>query len=233
MDRIDDIVDNDTIINRIIALEWDMFQAVNKGGPRASCQEDRETFEGMRRGQFEAWSADTCRSYLDDLLNAVRDGRNLLTEKYIHMMKYSFPAQYDELIKRIPVPDEQVVKLAGEISDRLLEQTAALFKLYPCVTGLGRPLRSVSDFSGVASIESYQLGELLTYSVNTLRLLKNHLLALEKDGKPLARVIYENTVKYYGYKTLDEAEDSIKTRTDRNGAVISFGCGDGSRAQKL
>ncbi|NMA25298.1 MAG: DUF4125 family protein [Clostridiales bacterium] len=232
MDRFDDTVDNDTIIDRIVSLEWDMFQAVNKGGPRASCQDDRATFEGMRRGQFEAWSAAACRSYLDDLLNAALGGRNLVTEKYIHMMKYTFPAQYDELIKRIPVPDEQVVKLAGEITDKLLEQTAVLFKHYPRVTGLGRPLRSVSDFSGVTSIETYQLSELLTYSVKTLRLLKDHLIALEKDGKQLARVIYENSVKHYGYKTLDEAEASIKTRMDQKGAVISSGCDADSRTRR-
>ena len=42
--------------------------------------------------------------------------------------------------------DEQVVKLAGEITDKLLEQTAVLFKHYPRVTGLGRPLRSCPIF---------------------------------------------------------------------------------------
>jgi len=231
MDRFADAMEQDAIIDKMISLEWDMFQAVNAGGPRASCQEDRFTFTGMRRGQFEAWSREACLSYLDDLLNAVLDGRNLVSEKYIHMMKCASPAQYGELIKRIPVPDEQVVELACEISDKLLEQTAALFDRYPCVTGSGRPLRSVSDFSGVISIETYQLGELLTYSVNTLRLLTNHLLALEKDGKPLARAILENSVKHYGYKTLDEAEASIKTRMDHKGVVAPFGCDGGCQTQ--
>lgn len=218
MDRFDDIVD------KIISLEWDMFQAVNEGGPRADCQDDRRTFEGMRRGQFESWSQNACACYLDDLLNAILDGRNLVTEKYIHMMKYSTPIQYDALKKMILMPDEKVINLAHEISDKLLEQTAALFEKYPYVSGAGRPLRSISDFSGVTSIETYQLGELLTYSFETLTALNAHLLELEKNGKSLARMILENSVRHYGYKTLEDAEAETKARIDKEGIKISFGC---------
>ncbi|NLA86808.1 MAG: DUF4125 family protein [Clostridiales bacterium] len=226
MDRLDDNLDKDALIDRIVSLEWDLFQAVNEGGPRASCQEDRITFEGMRSGQFEAWSTEACRSYTDDLLNSILDGRNIVTEKYIHMMKSSSPAQYAELVKYITMPSAETETLAGEISDLLLKQTQTLFKSYPYVSGSGRPLRSVSDFSGVISIETYQLGELLTYSENTLLLLKKHLIALEKAGKPLARLILENSVKHYGYKTLEEAEAATKARLDRQGVKTST-CSDG------
>lgn len=218
MDRFDDIVD------KIVSLEWDMFQAVNAGGPRAGCQDDRLTFEGMRRGQFEAWSENLCESYLDDLLNAVLDERNLVTEKYIHMMRYSSPLQYDALKKMLKIPDEETVRLSQEISDKLLEQTIDLFEAYPYVSGSGRPLRSISDFSGVTSIETYQLGELLTYSNKTLSTLNEHLLSLERDGKALARMILENSVKHYGYKSLEDAEASTKDRIDREGIRISYGC---------
>lgn len=223
MDRFDDTID------KIVSLEWDMFQAVNAGGPRASCQEDRTTFEGMRRGQFEAWSQEACTSYLNDLLNAVLHSRNLVTEKYIHMMRFSSPLQYDELKKTIPMPDSSAQRLAQEISNKLLAQTEALFEIYPYVSGSGRPLRSISDFCGVTSIETYQLGEFLTYSEKTLRLLQTHLLDLEKDGIPLARNILENSVRHYGYNTLEEAEAATRARIDKEGIKISFGCdgGDG------
>jgi hypothetical protein len=211
MERIDDITD------KIVLFEWDMFQAVNEGGPRASCQDDRETFEGMRRAQFSTWSEAARASYFDDLANAVLDGRNLVAEKYIHMMRYSSPAQYAELVKLIPVPDESQTRLAQDISDKLLGETAILHKTYPCVSGAGRPLRSVQDFGGVTSIETYQLGELLTYSEKTLSLLKAHLLALEAAGKSLAREILENTVKHYGYPSLEAAEVSAKARLGKDG----------------
>lgn len=224
MDSFDDKIDSGNIIDKIISLEWDMFQAVNEGGPRADCQDDRLTFEGMRRGQFESWSKSVCASYLDDLLNAILDGRNLITEKYIHMMKYSSPIQYDALKINIQMPVEKAEILAQEISDKLLEQTVDLFKDYPYVSGSGRPLRSISDFTGVTSIETYQLGELLTYSANTLTILKTYLLNLEQNGKALARMILENSVKHYGYKTLEAAEAATKARIDKEGIKISFGC---------
>jgi hypothetical protein len=146
--RFMDIIDD--IIKKIISLEWDMFQAVNEGGPRASCQEDRVTFEGMRRGQFEAWSREACESYLEDLLNASLDGRNLVAEKYIHMMKYASPVQYNELIKQCPAPDGKTAELAHEISEKMLEQTVRLFNDYPYVSGTGRPLRSVFRLFGAS-----------------------------------------------------------------------------------
>lgn len=224
MDSFDDKIDNGGIIDKIISLEWDMFQAVNEGGPRADCQDDRRTFEGMRRGQFEAWSQNVCESYLDDLLNAVLDGRNLVTEKYIHMMKYSSPIQYNALKEKTLLPSEDSKILAQEISDKLLEQTVDLFKDYPYVSGSGRPMRSISDFSGVTSIETYQLGELLTYSINTLTFLNAHLLNLQKNGVSLARLILENSVKHYGYKSLEDAEAATRARIDKEGIKISFGC---------
>ncbi len=230
MDRFYDNMNKDALIDRIVSLEWDLFQAVNEGGPRASCQEDRVTFEGMRRGQFEAWSTEACGSYLEDLLNSILDGRNIVTEKYIHMMKYSSPAQYAELVKYITMPGVEAEALAGEISALMLDQTEALFKSYPYVSGSGRPLRSVSDFSGVISIETYQLGELLTYSEKTLLLLKKHLRALEKAGNSLARLILENSVKHYGYKTLDEAEAATKARYEQSKKSGSDG-GEGAAPQ--
>jgi hypothetical protein len=227
MGKIDDIIDN------IIIFEWDMFQAVNEGGPRADCQDDRRTFEGMRQAQFLAWNEDALQSYFDDLANAVLDGRNLVTEKYVHMMKFSSPAQYERLAVMLPVPDEEQKQLAREISDKLLEQTVVLHQAYPYVSGSGRPLRSVSDLSGVTSIETYQLGELLTYSGNTLACLKAHLLALEGKGRSLASEILENTVKFYGYTSLEKAEAATKARIDGEGIQASFGCGDGDASTVL
>lgn len=214
----------DDILDKIVLFEWDMFQAVNEGGPRADCQEDRKTFEGMRRAQFSAWSEAARASYLEDLTDAVLDGRNLVSEKYIHMMQFSSPRQYGELIKTITLPGNEQTTLARAISDKMLAQTVLLQEKYPYVSGSGRPLRSVSDFSGVISIETYQLGELLTYSVETLRLLHAHLEELEKCGKSLARDILENSVRHYGYQDLESAEAATEARITSQGVEISFGC---------
>ena len=82
------------IIERIVDIEWYMFSAVNEGGPRASCQEDRPSFYGMRKAQFLAWPLNARASYLGDLEAAKRERRNLVEEKYIHMMRTTEPVEY-------------------------------------------------------------------------------------------------------------------------------------------
>lgn len=197
------------VIEKIIAIEWEMFVSVNEGAALASCQEDKPTFTGMRKAQFSAWSRDAARSYLSDLELAQASGRNLLAEKYIHMMSSTEPTVYKALISAIPAPTEEARKLAAELSDLLLEQTRELFESYPHVAGQGRPLYSSQDSIGT-SVETYQHGELLTFSENTLRELKAHALALEKAGMPLARIILENTVGFYGYDSLESAEETTR-----------------------
>lgn len=203
--------DSDTV-QTIVALEWDMFQAVNEGGPRASCQNDRSTFEGMRRGQFEAWSEDVRASYLSDLRSAVSAGRNLVNEKYIHMMEHSSPDRYEILSGSIPMPDAQVRELASRIADKLIGQTEVLASQFPRVCGTARPLRSTEDSRDETSVESYQTGELLTYSAKTLELLKRHLLALDEEGRSLARILLENSVRFGGFASLEEAEAALEAR---------------------
>ena len=223
------IADNhdQAVLDNIVTLEWDMFQAVNEGGPRADCQNDRVTFDGMRRAQFAAWSPQARASYLDDLLNAILDGRNLVSEKYIHMMKSTAPRQYAALSGTFPAPGGEETKLAGEISEALLLETEALHRQFPFISGSGRPLRSRLDSAGVTSIETYQLSELLTYSGTTLRLLWEHLVALRNEGRSLAREILINTVRHYGYSSLESAEAETKARSDREGPRAASGCGDG------
>ncbi len=206
-------MDTADVVDKIVLLEWDMFRAVNEGGPRALCQEDRLTFEGMRRAQFLCWSPDAAASYLEDLESAVSEGRNLVNEKYIHMMEYSAPDLYEALKRTIPLPGDSQIKLAKEISDKMLDETAALYEKYPFVSGCGRPLRSEEDASGITSVETYQLGELLSYSEKTLTLLKAHLMKLAEEGSSLAKNILEKSVGYYGYATLEDAEASARANS--------------------
>ena len=210
-------------VKNIIELEWEMFIAVNEGGERASCQEDPVTFEGMRAAQFNAWSDDAACSYLSDLEKAKNDERNLIEEKYIHMSKTTEPRRYVLLLNRVTLPTEEASALAHEISDTLLEQTRVLFEDYPYVAGQGRPLSSSLDYAGT-SVETYQLSELLTYSDGTLSKLREHVMALKSGGKSLAMLILENTVRFYGYASLDSAEAAARAYAEKQGIEISFGC---------
>jgi len=205
---------NREIINWIVSAEWDMFTAVNEGKARASCQEDRRTFDIMRTAQFEAWSAETVACYKSDLESAQATGRNLVEEKYINMMKTTDPDGYLALHSRATVPAGNVPALARELGALLMEQARVLFEDYPYVSGRGRPLYSVFDDYSV-SVETYQLSELLTYSESTLAALLVHVLSLAENGISYAKTVLENTVHFYGFGSLDEAEATTKKHSER------------------
>lgn len=218
-------MNKESLIKEMLDIEWVMFHTVNgEDGPKASCQNDRDTFIGMRSGQFSAWDEATCEAYLSDLKNAKACGRNLAAEKYIHMMKNTTPSQYEKLKHLCTFPDEEGLGLVQKITDKMIEQTVKMFDKYPYISGCGRPVHSEEDWGGYTSIETYQKGELMTYSTETLRSLYAHLTKLESAGESLALNILENSVKYYGYKTLEDAEAATKKVAD-NSIEFSFGCG--------
>ena len=213
------------IIDKLVSLEWEMFHSVNgEDGPKASCQEDPVTFEGMRRAQFNAWDDSTVMAYLNDVEIAKERGRNLVSEKYIHMMKTTMPSQYEKLLEFVVYPSQQAIELADKITDKMIEQTRVLHEKYPYVSGSGRPLYSSADFGGFTSVETYQKGELYTYSEETLTCLWNHLCTLEKEGKSLAEMILLNSVKFYGYDSLESAEKASREYAESQPIEISFGC---------
>ena len=224
--RAKSMVTGNDIREKIINIEWGMFSSVNEGEERASCQEDRVTFEGMRSAQFDAWSDDAAAAYLNDLETALACNRNLVEEKYIHMMKTTEPEQYEALLPRVSIPAPDTMDLAKKLSDLMLEQTRVLHEEYPFITGRGRPLYSEFDIL-TTSVETYQLCELMTYSGKTLDLLYSHALELEKAGVSISRRILENTVRFYGFGSLAQAEEITKTRADISGAPMVFGCAGG------
>ena len=78
-------------IDAIVELEWRMFDTTQNEGGRAPCQEDRRTFEIMRRSHLLAWSEQLASGWLGDLAAAEAAGRNLMAEKYAYMMRYNRP----------------------------------------------------------------------------------------------------------------------------------------------
>lgn len=200
----------DEMIGRMIALEWEMFQKVNEGEPLEACQLMPETFYGMRKGQFMAWSQEVRDSYYRDLVAAKEEGRNLVAEKYIYMMEHIDVTGYAYFSKNIIMPDEQKRIRAKRINHLLLQQTITLFNDYPLLSRSARPLYSTEDSEENTSIETYQLGELMTYSHETLIALEKYIQHLEQEGVSLARLILENSVRYYGFSDLDQAEENLE-----------------------
>lgn len=201
-----------SLLNDIIGAEWNMFQNTQNNGGRASCQDDFDTFYAMRYGQFSAWSEEAALSYQEDLRRAEADGRNLVAEKYLRMMEGVYPEEYRRQAHLLPPVGPEKAALAAEINAAMVTQTEALRARYPRVSGHGRPLRSAEDAPGDFSVETYQRGELLTYSEKTLRALKLWLDTLWAEGFSLAERILANSVRYYGYDSLPQAEEALSAQ---------------------
>jgi len=208
--RIMDTNQTESTIDRIISLEWQMFDKVQNISGRAACQDDKTTFDIMRRSQFEAWSDSLCESWLGDLLAAMEDGRNLMTEKYAYMMEYTAPDEFQSIKGRIPELSADKVLLIRKIVDRHLTAWEETVALYPGFIASGRGPSSSFDEKGSVSIETYLSGELATYSMNTLILYDAYLDELAGLGKNIAEMTYQLQGEKYGFETVADFDSVLK-----------------------
>lgn len=193
-------------IQQIIETEWAMFDKVHNRGGRAACQDDRETFFLMRASQLMAWSADMQESYLSDLRDAARVGRNPLSEKYGYTMERTSPAEFAQIKTYLPPRDPEKDRLIDGICAAHVAWLEALAVRYPYLTGRGRPIRREADSIAATSFETYLWGELATYSLETIRRYAEYVVCLQSEGGNLNEMVLQNTAAQYGDTSLDEAE---------------------------
>lgn len=205
-----DMTTKKNLIDKIVDAEWQMFVDVPNIGGKASCQEDYKTFEVNRSSQLMGWSEATLASYLGDLIEAEKNGRNLMTEKYARMMQSTSPAEY-AVIEHLIVPlDAEVSALVDKIVAIVLEWEEMLSKKYPYVLRRGRPLHSSDDTPFVTSMETYLRGELATYSAGTLRLYYENVLREKDQNVNGSEGILDHMMKQYGFESLEDANERLK-----------------------
>ncbi len=200
------------MIERIIEAEWKMFQNVPNIGGRAVCQDDLETFRIMRAGQSASWSDATLESYLEDLNEAKKAERNLLTEKYARMMRSTSPLEYAQIKHLLPPVDPEAIELIEQIVRIVLKWEEDLLEKYPYIIKRSRPLFSREDSISVTSMETYLRGELSTYSIKTLNLYLDHIQKEQSEDINGSAVTLLYMIKQYGFDSLEEANEKIKTR---------------------
>lgn len=195
------------LVEEVIRREWDQFQRTENEGGRASCQGNWPMFHQMRASQFMTWPEDLLRSYLDDLDEANRVGRNLVTEKYARMMASTAPDEYRERIEPfIPrLSDERVARQERVIAVQVA--WARDFRgRYPKLGAAMRVLTTAEDTSEDTSFETYLRGELGTYSDRTMALYEAMVEVLQAVGRNLTEQTVANTVRLGGFADLEEAE---------------------------
>ena len=208
MDNMRNDLPTSALINEIVAIEWNMFDKVKNEGGRASCQNNAETFYIMRYSQFSSFDEETLKSYRDDLNSAIREGRNMLTEKYAYMMEYTDPEYYNKNLRAMLPPcdeeKESLVKKIGEIVLSFEEEFAAK---YPKIASTGREHKG--NEQRFVSFHVYLLGELKTYSMKTLKAYATSLINAKMAGENPSCEIHKMTVMMYGYESLDDAERKL------------------------
>ncbi len=203
----------DDLVAQVRLIEWAMFQTVpNVGGGRAACQENRRAFEINREGQFSSWPDSVLRSYLTDLQEAQRCGRNLLTEKYARMMETTSPEEYARIAHLLPPLEPEAQVRIEEIAEVVLEWEEALEHRYPHLLGRGRPIRRSGDSRNVTSVETYLRGELATYSLATLRYYADCVREQREEGENGSERIHGYVMQRHGFASLDEANERLGAR---------------------
>ncbi len=204
----------ESLASRIVEMEWEMFRkAPSIGGP-APCQQDQTSFEVARFCQAMSWSEAALASYLDDLVKAEEQGRNLVAEKYAHMMKATSPGDYARVEHLLTAVDPESLALIDEIADIVLAWGKELTVKYPCLMQRGRPLYRLDAAPSETSLETYLRGELTTYSLRTLALYHENILRQQSENMNGAEVVLDCTVKRYGYNSLADAEKQLKAKPE-------------------
>ena len=205
-DAMDDMT-VESLTERIVALEWDQFQRTENEGGRASCQGNWPVFRQMRSSQFLTWPLDLLVSYRDDLVEADRVGRNLVTEKYARMMASTAPDEYRERIEPyIPrLSNERIARQERVIGVQVV-WAAAFRERWPKLGMAMRVLTTAEDTLEDTSFETYLRGELGTYADTTFARYERMVDDWRAAGRNLTEATVRNTVVMGGFADLDEAE---------------------------
>ncbi|MGA1870912.1 MAG: DUF4125 family protein [bacterium] len=135
---------------------------------------------------------------------------NLMAVKYAHMMKITFPEEYEEIKNEFPPVSPRVHELADEIMKYHSKWALEASVKYPKLFSLVRPITIADSGEGHhVSIDNYLHSELLTYSEVTLELCLKDTQKAEAGGKNLSLQLLKNTAESYGFESLDAIEKAL------------------------
>ena len=183
------------LIDEILSIELDMFRRVPVLGSK--CQDDLEAFRINRESQFETWSERTLECYLSDLKEALKQRRNLMTQKYLKI----------EIARDGSFPCTNL----NPIIDKIMEEEENWFrefkKKYPHILKENEEI-----ICGVPLWLIYLRAELETYSDETLESLYQDILEAKAKGKNLVEETYRKLFQKLGYTSLEEVMEFRKRR---------------------
>jgi len=180
---------DDKVIDAILAIERLMFTSVKSALPTV-CQKNPEKFTRIRRLIFCCWPGRLLRAYLNDLRNAHRLGRNLLTEKYARMDNLLLPITPNGTIERI-------VEIESSWQSQMENAYPALFR---------RMCRANGQTGDGSCFSTYLRSELETYGDATLAAYLAWVEQGAQQGRNYSIAMLEQLVQQGGFDSLDQAE---------------------------
>ena len=206
----DELIEKEQLSYKIAELEFKAFDKVQNEGARANCQDDWETFSIMRVSQYLTWTVPMLRQYFSDFKTAFENGRNLITEKYARMMQSTAPEKYAELENKLPEIEADTLNICNAVCSIQVGFMEEFSEKFPKLSANARIIHTSEDTEYSTSYETYLRGELLTYSREMLGMYGQFIVSLCKSGKNLAYMTMQNTVRFYGYKSVEDAEKNSR-----------------------
>lgn len=197
------------LIKEIIDREWEMFSVLKNTGGIAECQNNKPEFIIMRSGQWDNLPDKILESYKQDLIDAKEIGRNLLEEKYIRMMEYSAPSEFEGVKHLLPDISNGSLTLIRQIEKIYLNWGDEFESKFPKFSKLCRPLRSSGDIPERASVQTYLIGELSSYSIRTVLFYYDYVKQCVEKGINLIYVTHTDVVKKKGFNSIEEVESAL------------------------
>jgi len=197
---------DETLVEEIAKLEFEAFDKVQNEGGRASCQNDWSTFHIMRKSQYLTWNRGMLMQYLYDFHREYVRGHNLIEEKYGRMMESTAPEQYEKIKSHFPELSQEKKAIIEQIVGLQVGWMEEFAQKYPALADNARSIHTWEDHAFDTSYETYLRGELGTYSDKMLELYGRYVVGYALEGRNLAYDIMENSVKMYGYESIEDAE---------------------------
>lgn len=205
---------DEELVGEIAKLEFEAFDKVHNEGGRASCQNDWVTFSIMRKSQYLTWNRLMLMQYLYDFHREYHRGHNLIEEKYGRMMESTAPEKYEEIKNNFPPLSEDKKRIIEQICSMQVAWMEEFAEKHPALANNARSIHTSEDNPFNTSYETYLRGELGTYSDKMLELYGRYIVEYARLGQNPAKDIMTNSVRMYGYNSIEEAEEKISKKNE-------------------
>ncbi len=190
------------LISETVFLELKMLRCTKNCTSELASAYNEDVFQTIRGNQLKGWSYPMLESYRRDIDHALAECRNLYCERYAYLLMQLDPEKYQNLQDRLPKP---VIEKRWLV-DWICQARSSWWEALGCMRAEAQTLMwSLYQNADNMAPEVCLRSELMTYSVETLRLYAAYVEKLQKENRDIDQVILEQLLNDYGYSSLKDA----------------------------